>query len=147
MYDLFRPSKNVSKDWNIGNEHNLLKLKLRHPAHDFPSQKDFVAPRPCAMPPRLPLSPATPIINRRLLSARNSNGHQSFLPQIRKLVFEYCDVWPSSTNLRKYIYNHVEALARENPHVEFVVKQRTSKEPIIRGFYRALPPHSLCFLN
>ncbi|THH11802.1 hypothetical protein EW145_g429 [Phellinidium pouzarii] len=83
--------------------------------------------------PRLP--PATPIINRRMLLAKASNGHTAFIPQIRKLVFEYCDVWPSSTNLRTYIYNHVEQLAHENPHVEFVVKQRPSREPVIRGFY------------
>ncbi|KAL5495621.1 MRPL51 [Sanghuangporus weigelae] len=83
--------------------------------------------------PRLP--PATPIINRRALRTRQSNGHGAFIPSIRKLVFEYCDVWPSSANLRTYIFNHAEQLARENPHVEFVVKQRPSKEPVIRGFY------------
>lgn len=83
--------------------------------------------------PRLP--PATPIINKRMLLAKASNGHAAFIPQVRKVVFEYCDVWPSSTNLRSYIYNHAEQLARENPHVEFVVKQRPSREPVIRGFY------------
>ena len=83
--------------------------------------------------PRLP--PATPAINRRALASRGSNGHESFIPQIRKLVFEYCDAWPSSANLRTYIYNHAEQLARANPHVEFVVKQRPSREPVIRGFY------------
>ncbi|KAH8120536.1 thioredoxin-like protein [Phellopilus nigrolimitatus] len=87
------------------------------------------------MPRLFRFPPATPPINKRSLLAKASNGHQSFIPQIRKLVFEYCDNWPSSANLRSYIYNHAEQVARENPHVEFVVKQRPSKEPIIRGFY------------
>ena len=87
--------------------------------------------------PRLQwLPPATPIINRRALVSKPSNGHVAFIPQIRKLVFEYCDHWASSANFRRYIYNHIEGLARQNPHVEFVVKQRASKEPIVRGFYR-----------
>ncbi|KLO20556.1 hypothetical protein SCHPADRAFT_816596 [Schizopora paradoxa] len=81
------------------------------------------------------LAAATPVVNRRALQSKPSNGHAVFIPQIRKLVFEYCDAWPSSSNLRRYIYNHVEDLAREHPHVEFVVKQRPSKEPIIRGLY------------
>ena len=76
---------------------------------------------------------------RRLLRAqlrsRPANGHVAFLPHIRKLVFEYCDKWPSSENTRTYIINHIESLAKQNPHVEVVVKQRNQKEPIVRGFY------------
>ncbi|GJE87839.1 L51/S25/CI-B8 domain-containing protein [Phanerochaete sordida] len=83
------------------------------------------------MPPPTTLRP----LLRAQLSSRPANGHGAFIPQIRKLVFEYCDKWPSSANSRTYIRNHLEALARANPHVEFVVKQRTHKEPIIRGFY------------
>ncbi|PIL30922.1 hypothetical protein GSI_07091 [Ganoderma sinense ZZ0214-1] len=64
-----------------------------------------------------------------------ANGHGSFIPQIRKLVFEFCDSWASSTNLRAYIHNHLEDIARANPHVEFVVRQRSCREPVIRGFY------------
>ncbi|KAI0762758.1 thioredoxin-like protein [Fomes fomentarius] len=64
-----------------------------------------------------------------------ANGHGAFIPQIRKLVFEYCDNWASSANLRTYIHNHLEPLARANPHVEFVVRQRSNREPVIRGFY------------
>lgn len=95
--------------------------------------------------PRLP--PATPAINRRALVAKGTNGHGLFIPQIRKLVFEYCDAWPSSTNLRTYIYNHAEQLARNNPHVEFIVKQRPSKEPIIRGFYSTSAAISFVCMN
>lgn len=90
------------------------------------------------------LAAATPVVNRRALLSRPSNGHAIFIPQNRKLVFEYCDVWPSSSNLRRYIYNHVEDLAREHPHVEFVVKQRPSKEPVIRGLYRTLSEILFC---
>lgn len=84
--------------------------------------------------PRLP--PATPAINKLALLAKPSNGHEAFIPSCRKIVFEYCDLWPSSSRLRTYLSNHVEQLAHENPHVEFVVKQRPSKEPVVRGFYR-----------
>lgn len=80
------------------------------------------------------LPPVAPIIRAKLGSAP-ANGHTAFLPQIRKLVFEYCDKWPSSTNSRTYLLNHIEDVARQNPHVEVVVRQRTQKEPIIRGFY------------
>ncbi|KAL0063270.1 39S ribosomal protein L51, mitochondrial [Marasmius tenuissimus] len=72
---------------------------------------------------------------RGKLGSSPSNGHTTFLPQIRKLVFEYCDKWPSSHNTRTYLLNHVESVARSNPHVEVVVRQRSQKEPIIRGFY------------
>ncbi|EKM60744.1 uncharacterized protein PHACADRAFT_110419 [Phanerochaete carnosa HHB-10118-sp] len=83
------------------------------------------------MPPATTLRP----LLRAQLTSRPANGHLAFIPQIRKLVFEYCDKWPSSANTRTFIRNHLENLARANPHVEIVVRQRTHKEPIIRGFY------------
>lgn len=64
-----------------------------------------------------------------------ANGHGAFVPQARKLVFEFCDNWASSTNLRTFIHNRLEDLARQNPHVEFVVRRRSHREPVIRGFY------------
>lgn len=86
-------------------------------------------------PPTMSLRAVRPIF-RAQLSSRQANGHVAFIPQIRKLVFEYCEQWPSSSNTRTYVRNHLEELARNNPHVEIVVKQRNHKEPIIRGFYR-----------
>ena len=68
-----------------------------------------------------------------------ANGYAAFIPQLRKLVFEFCDKWPSSSNARSYLLNHLQPLARKNPHVEIVVKQRNHKEPIVRGFYRTYP--------
>ena len=82
------------------------------------------------------LAAATKPLLRAQLTSRPANGHVAYIPQIRKLVFEYCDKWPSSANTRTFIHDHLEELARTNPHVEFVVKQRNQKEPIIRGFYR-----------
>ncbi|KAF8973804.1 mitochondrial ribosomal protein subunit L51 [Flammula alnicola] len=76
-----------------------------------------------------------PVILRAQLRSRPANGHTAFLPQIRKLVFEYCDKWPTSQNTRTYLLTQIQHLARENPHVEVVVKQRNQKEPIVRGFY------------
>ncbi|KAF8640683.1 hypothetical protein AX17_000339 [Amanita inopinata Kibby_2008] len=81
------------------------------------------------MPP--PISP----VFRAQLRSKPANGHVVFIPQIRKLVFEYCDKWPSSTNTRTYLLTRLETLARNNPHVEVVIKQRNHKEPIVRGFY------------
>ncbi|KAJ4485516.1 thioredoxin-like protein [Lentinula aciculospora] len=80
------------------------------------------------------LPPVAPIVRAKLGSAP-ANGHTTFLPQIRKLVVEYCDRWPSSDNTRTFLLNHIEDVARQNPHVEVVVRQRSHKEPIIRGFY------------
>jgi large subunit ribosomal protein L43 len=72
---------------------------------------------------------------RAQLSSRPANGHGAFIPQVRKLVFEFCNHGPSSSNTRTFLTKHLEDLARENPHVEIVVKQRNNKEPIVRGFY------------
>lgn len=79
--------------------------------------------------------PTAPLLRARLVS-RPANGHIAFIPQVRKLVFEFCDRWPSSANTRTFLSNNLADVARANPHVEFVVKQRTHKEPIVRGFYR-----------
>lgn len=81
------------------------------------------------------LLPTRPLL-RAQLTTRPSNGHGAFIPQIRKIVFEYCDQWPSSANTRTFLRNHLTEVARANPHVEFVVKQRTYRQPIARGFYR-----------
>lgn len=82
----------------------------------------------------MPLPPVQPLFRAQLRS-RPANGHTAFIPHIRKLVFEYCDKWPSSANARTYLLNQLQPLARSNPHVEVVVKQRNHKEPVIRGFY------------
>jgi len=76
------------------------------------------------------------ILFRAQLRSRPANGHTAFLPQLRKIVFEFCDKWPSSANTTTYLLSAVQSLARQNPHVEVVVKQRNQKEPIVRGFYR-----------
>ncbi|KAF9456102.1 thioredoxin-like protein [Collybia nuda] len=75
-----------------------------------------------------------PVLRAQLRSLP-ANGHAAFLPHIRKLVIEYCDRWPTSANTRTFLLNHLQPLARANPHVEIVVKQRNHREPIVRGFY------------
>ncbi|KAG5353880.1 hypothetical protein E4T56_gene241 [Termitomyces sp. T112] len=72
---------------------------------------------------------------RGTLRSFPANGHAAFLPQIRKLVFECCDRWPSSETTRNYLFTRLVGLARDNPHVEIVVRQRVHREPIVRGFY------------
>jgi len=74
-------------------------------------------------------------IFRAQLRSTPANGHAAFLPQIRKLVFEFCNKWPSSANTRTFLLNDLQSLARQNPHVEVVVRQRNHREPILRGFY------------
>jgi large subunit ribosomal protein L43 len=63
------------------------------------------------------------------------NGHVAFVPQIRKLVFEFCEAWPTSALLREVLGLHAETLVRENPHVEIVVKERMYRESVVREFY------------
>lgn len=88
---------------------------------------------------------ATRPIFRATLGSTQANGHSAFIPQCRKLVFEYCDKWPSSANTRTFLLDRLQCVAKENPHVEFVVKRRNNKEPIVRGFYsRCLLPKSPC---
>lgn len=93
------------------------------------------------------LKTATNPLFRAGLRTRPANGHVTFIPQIRKLVFEYCDKWPSSATTRTYLLNHVQHLARANPHVEIVVKQRNLKEPIVRGFYRTSTAYTVTKLS
>ncbi|KAK7694229.1 hypothetical protein QCA50_001409 [Cerrena zonata] len=81
------------------------------------------------------LPPAAKPLLRAQLTSRPANGAAHFIPQCRKLVFEYCNKWPSSANTRTFLNSHLEELARSNPHVEVVVKPRPNHEPIVRGFY------------
>lgn len=82
------------------------------------------------------VAPTKPLL-RASLRSTPSNGHAVFIPQIRKMIFEYCETWPTSANLRTFILNHLEDIACKNPHVEIVVKQRSHREPIVRGLYCA----------
>ncbi|KIK04340.1 hypothetical protein K443DRAFT_676090, partial [Laccaria amethystina LaAM-08-1] len=87
-------------------------------------------------------------IFRAQLRSTPANGHAAFLPHIRKLVFEFCNKWPSSQNTRTFLLNDLQSLARQNPHVEIVVRQRNQREPIVRGFYvnnrdKVIPLNSL----
>ncbi|KAI0005378.1 thioredoxin-like protein [Russula compacta] len=81
------------------------------------------------------LAPVTKPIFRAQLTSHHSNGHAAFVPQIRKLVFEFSQNWASSAKTRTYLRNNLQILARSNPHVEVVVKQRNNRQPIVRGFY------------
>ncbi|KAF5337180.1 hypothetical protein D9611_003426 [Ephemerocybe angulata] len=69
------------------------------------------------------------------LRSRAANGHAAYVPAIRKLVFEFCTSWPTSQPTRTFLVNSLQKLARANPHVEVVARERVHREPIIRGFY------------
>jgi hypothetical protein len=113
----FQAPKQISVSAQTGNLENIQR--------DSPSPATMVTAKAAA-----------PIFRAQLRS-RPANGHGAFVPQIRKLVLEYCDMWSSSANTRTYILNHVQELARANPHVEIVVRHRFQNEPIARGFYRS----------
>ncbi|KAI6118344.1 thioredoxin-like protein [Pisolithus sp. B1] len=72
---------------------------------------------------------------RAQLCSYPANVHTMFIPQIRKVVLEFCQHYPSSSNTRTFISNHLERVACEHPHVEFVIRQCNGHEPIARGFY------------
>ncbi|KAN0121477.1 Thioredoxin-like fold [Russula decolorans] len=80
-------------------------------------------------------APVTKPIFRAQLSSKHSNGHAAFVPQIRKIVFEYSQNWSSSANTRSYLHSNLQNLAHANPHIEVVVRQRNNRQPIVRGFY------------
>jgi large subunit ribosomal protein L43 len=82
--------------------------------------------------------PPTKQILRAQLRSFPANGHTAYLPTVRKVVLEFCQKLPSSANTRTFISNDLQRVAWQNPHVEFVVKQRNGHEPIARGFYGAV---------
>lgn len=70
---------------------------------------------------------------------RPANGFANFRLPCKKVVLEYCEVWQSNEGLREFISrdtNNILKFARENPSVEFIVKKRPFKHPILRGLYR-----------
>ncbi|KAI6095491.1 hypothetical protein F5141DRAFT_1268627, partial [Pisolithus sp. B1] len=64
-----------------------------------------------------------------------ANMHTTFIPQIHKVVLEFCQHYPSSSNTHTFISNHLKCVAHEHPHVEFVIRQHNGHEPIAHGFY------------
>lgn len=112
-------------------------------AHHFQAEPRYShsdTPQPTM--PRSPSPMASALLRAQLRSAP-ANGHAAFIPPIRKLVLEFCQHLPSSANTRTFISKDIQRVARENPHVEFVVKQRNGHEPIARGFYGRSRPHPL----
>lgn len=83
----------------------------------------------------LSIPPAVPPIIVSALRSKGANGHTTFVPQIRKLIFEYCDKRHSSEPLRKFLLHDIKSFAFQNPHVEIVVKPRPQRQPIVRGLY------------
>lgn len=72
-------------------------------------------------------------------STRPVNGFANFRLPCKKLVVEYCEVWGSNDGMRRFIAGEGQGIAkfaRENPGVEFIVKKRPFKHPLLRGLYR-----------
>jgi hypothetical protein len=109
----------------------MSKIPLAKPVRSLSRAARAIAPRTNTTP-RLP---ATRPVFRASLVSEGANGHASFVPPLRKIVFEYSEYMASSDVTRIYLRKHLEDLARRNPHVEVVVRPRHNKEPLITGFY------------
>ncbi|KAL7007188.1 39S ribosomal protein L51, mitochondrial [Cystobasidiomycetes sp. EMM_F5] len=83
------------------------------------------------------MPPIQPILRASLGSTSASNGHTLFVRPIRKLIIEYCEQWGSSDGMRRFVASAsgVEKLARNNPSVEFIVRRRPNRHPVVRGLY------------
>jgi hypothetical protein len=90
-----------------------------------------IAPRSAAY--RRP--PPTRPLHRAQLASAGANGHAAFVPPLRKLVFEYDAAGAPSAHTRTFLLNRLEDVARANPHVELVVRERPQRQPVVRGFY------------
>jgi large subunit ribosomal protein L43 len=86
------------------------------------------------------MPPVPPLLRASLPATRPANGYGSMQRSCKKVVLEYCDTWGSNDGMRRFILNKAigpEAIARSNPSVEFVVRRRPFKHPVVRGLYRA----------
>lgn len=77
----------------------------------------------------------TRVLPRAQLASAGANGVGAFVPPLRKLVFEYDGAGAPSAHARTYLANQLESVARANPHVELVVRERPQRQPVVRGFY------------
>src|SRR5258706_1087106 len=77
------------------------------------------------------LPPVTrPILQHQLIS-KATNRHPLFIPQCRKLVFEYYERSKSSTRTRTWLLNSLEEIARQNPHLQVVANPRSLEDAIV----------------
>ena len=98
----------------------------------------------------MPPSAATTLLRASLPATRAAPGHipSNFSLPCRKLVVEYCETWGSSSGMRSLIRgessreegatveSRLSQFARRNPGVEFVLKRRPYRHPVVRGLYR-----------
>lgn len=126
---LFQSKGSKWQSTSMSTVSRAVKAVARNPQRRIPLPPRH-GPRPSALPP------AFRPVNPSLLVAKQGNGYSLFVPQIRKLIFEYCERSEQSERTRAFLLRHVEDVARANPHVEVVVKTRTLKPPIVRGLYR-----------
>lgn len=94
-----------------------------------------------------------PLLRASLPATRPAPGFGSFSLPCKKLILEYCETWGSSAGARAFIElqsqpvastsassntpkSGLASLADRNPGVEFLLKRRPFKHPVLRGHYR-----------
>ncbi|KNE61023.1 hypothetical protein AMAG_06783 [Allomyces macrogynus ATCC 38327] len=88
------------------------------------------------MPPRPPLP--IPVFK---------NGVGMFVPQIKRIVFNYCERSGSSRGLIDFFQRDLVQFAEAHPHVEMVVHPRPSKHPLVKGTFISGRQKVLCVKN
>ncbi|KAJ1508635.1 39S ribosomal protein L51, mitochondrial [Coelomomyces lativittatus] len=78
---------------------------------------------------------------------RFENGVGIFLPQIERLVFNYCETSGSSKGLIHFFKNDLVSFANSHPHIQIIVTPRPSKHPLIKGQFLNGDKKSLCVKN
>ncbi|ODQ51406.1 hypothetical protein SAICODRAFT_95532 [Saitoella complicata NRRL Y-17804] len=67
--------------------------------------------------------------------ATSQNGVGSYILQLRKLDFGYCDWAGASRGMNEFLLRNLKQFAADHPSVEITVTPRPAHHPIIRGTY------------
>jgi large subunit ribosomal protein L43 len=76
------------------------------------------------------------------------NGLGLFIPQIKRIVLNYCETSGSSRHLIQYFkQGQLNQFAQSHPHVQFIVTPRPASHPLIKGTYMNGKQKVLCVKN
>ncbi|KAI9183311.1 39S ribosomal protein L51, mitochondrial [Blastocladiella emersonii ATCC 22665] len=75
------------------------------------------------------------------------NGLGMFVPQVKRIVFNYCERSGSSKGIIEFLQRDLNAFAAAHNHVEIVVVPRPAKHPLVKGTFMSGREKSLCVKN
>ncbi|ORZ30645.1 hypothetical protein BCR44DRAFT_52543 [Catenaria anguillulae PL171] len=75
------------------------------------------------------------------------NGVGLFVPQCKRIVFNYCERSGSSAGLIQFFKTDLHKFALQHPHIEFVVTPRPAKHPLAKGLFISGREKVLCVKN